>query len=535
MTQVSNDSITQDPSIQDLIVKCMHDTELFGMTFMSGAFERPNTILHKKFIKLMDDDSKRRKIVMAPRGIGKSTWCVAHCVKSICLRQTQFILYVSRSESHAMVQTENIKTEILQNQEIKAVFGNLRARKLGNQELQFAKTAWLACDPTTGEPITYVVPRGVGQQVRGLVVRLGDGKYIRPDLIIVDDSVDDKRVMNEDLRKEDHDWAINSLLRVVDNYDTNWRIFWIDTFRHEDAPAEKLMSSPQWASLRLSVCDRNFKTVIPEIMSQEMLDELIQEYRDQGKMDGFAREFMNLPIPFEDQAFTSDMFIAYDEVELKRTHPRGVDGFIIVDPARSAMPRSDFSAAVALGVDFKEEVYYVRDLIQERLMPDIFIERVLDMAESLRIHVIGVEVSGGDELIKHPYKQAAIARGMRIEWIWLKSKRPANADYGTGREAAKRARVGKLISYYRRGQMRHNRIATGPLEIILLSYPRPTHWDAGDALGYMPEMLEIGKRYFAPSDEVAMEAEGEFNWEHHGGGPNETGDLISAGGLYGSA
>ncbi len=528
--------ITQDPTIQDLIVRCENDTGLFGMSFMAGAFDRPNTHLHRQFLELMDDDTKRRKIVMAPRGIGKTTWCVAHCVKCICLRQARFILYVSKSESHAMKQTENIKSEILQNQELRGVFGNLKARKLQDQELEFAKTAWTACDPTTGEPITYVVPRGVGQQVRGLLVRLSDGQYMRPDLIIVDDSVDDKRVMNEDLRREDHDWVMNALLRVVDNYDTDrWRIFWIDTFRHEDSPAEKLMTSPQWHALRLSACDRNFKTTIPEILPQDKLDEIIQEYRDQGKLDGFAREFMNLAIPVEDQAFTSNMFIEYDEPKLKHDNPRGIDGFIIVDPARSAMPKSDFSAAVALGVDFKEEVYYVRDLMQERLMPDVFIERVLDMAQALKINVIGVEVSGGDELIKHPYKQAAVARAMRIEWIWLKSKRPANADYGTGREAAKRARVGKLISYYRRGQMRHNRRVTGPLEIILLRYPRPTHWDSADALGYMPEMLEFGKRYFRPPDDVLAEQDAEYAHQFSSGGPCETGDLIEAGGLYGEA
>jgi len=405
--------ITQDIGVRDLLARCFNDTRLFGRTFMAGAFFRPETILHDQFLELMDDTTKQRKICMAPRGIGKTTWCVAHAVKAICLRQAKFILYVSKSEAHAMRQTENIKSEILRNQELRGVFGNLKSGKIKGMELEFAKTAWMAADPSTGEPIAYVVPRGLQQQVRGLNVRLEDGSYLRPDLIIVDDVIDDKRIMNEDLRKEDMDWAMNNLLRVVDNYDTDkkWRIFWIDTFRHEDSPAERLMKMPNWHPLRLSVCDAGFKTLIPEIMSQEQLDELIQEYRDAGKLDGFAREFMNEPIPFEDQAFMTDQFITYDEAELKRQYPTGLDGFVIVDPARTANPKSDYSACVAVGIDRRKEVYYVRDLIQERLMPDVFADKVLEMAHQLKIRVIGIEVTGADELLKHMYKQSAIKLG----------------------------------------------------------------------------------------------------------------------------
>ena len=73
--------------------------------------------------------------------------------------------------------------------------------------------------------------------------------------------------------------------------------------------------------------------------------------------------------------------------------------------------------------------------------------------------------------------------------IWVKATR-IQGDYGTGREAAKRARVGQLSPYYRSGQMYHNKATSSVLEQILLSYPFPNEWDVADALGHFPQVLE---------------------------------------------
>ena len=67
--------------------------------------------------------------------------------------------------------------------------------------------------------------------------------------------------------------------------------------------------------------------------------------------------------------------------------------------------------------------------------------------------------------------------------------------------ASKEERIAALVPFYRLGFIYHNKGVCGALEKQLLSFPRSKKDDIMDALAYVVEMLELGERYFIPSDE----------------------------------
>jgi len=66
----------------------------------------------------------------------------------------------------------------------------------------------------------------------------------------------------------------------------------------------------------------------------------------------------------------------------------------------------------------------------------------------------------------------------------------------------KELRVKELVPYYRGGYIYHNASCanTRKLEQQLLMFPRSKLWDIMDAFAYIIEMLELGERYFSPTN-----------------------------------
>ncbi len=509
-TSKSPQSVTANLKLRKFILDCEFDTELFASHFMEEIFFRPTAKLQREFISQMDDPKVTKLLVEAPRGLGKTAWLNAFIIKQICLRKVKSIIYVSKTLGHAQTQTENIKAQLLTNPDIKKVFGSLRPQKIEGIDPVFAKTSFVLSDPQTKVPICYIFPRGMRQQVRGTLI-FQAGKLIRPDLIALDDTLDDKNVMNEDIRKEDKIWIEDTLLNVRDVYDAedSYKVVWVDTFRHPDASTEHFIDHPDWVGLRLGVCDKDLNSLIPELWSTEKIKSDVDKRRKAGTLAGWYREFMNLPTPLEDATFSEKMFQDYDERELRRKFGDRMDGFIIVDPARTATPQSCPTGMVAVGIDLTGHAYYVRECIHERMHINKQPEVGFALAKRYGIRVIAVEVTGGDDLIRYLWTNYASQHRIHCEFIWLKATR-IQGDYGTGREAPKRARVGQLSPYYRAGQMYHNKATSSCLEQILLSYPFPKEWDVADALGHMPQVLELGSRYFQPEAKVREEEDAEF-------------------------
>jgi len=369
----------------------------------------------------------------------------------------------------------------------------------------FSKKAWVAYD-------TLVWPRGAGQQVRGVLF-----KNDRPGLIVIDDLEDPQKITNDEIRKAWYEWLYADVIKAIPRIGPKakeWKIVYIDTLKHEDSVLQKLLDSSEWESVRLEACDDNFKSTAPTFMSDEDIMAEWQQHVDAGQTDVFFRELRNLPISTKDASFQTDYFRYYNlppdrgarendikmlDVDVQKN--QNIETVVILDPAKTVKIHSAESAIVGIGIDLASARLYVRDAISEKMYPDEIYDAMFGMAQMLDAKVIGIEETSLNEFIKQPIKNEMFRRGSFFELVWLKARGGMK----------KELRVKELVPYYRGGYIYHNAscLTIKKLEQQLLMFPRSKLWDLMDAEAYIIQMLELGERYFSPS-ENPEDAEAEY-------------------------
>ena len=287
-----------------------------------------------------------------------------------------------------------------------------------------------------------------------------------------------------------------------------------DTLKHEDSVLQKLLDSPEWESVRLEACDDDLNPTAPEFMSKEAIEKEWQHHVEAGQTDVFYRELRNLPISTKDAAFQQDYFKYYnvpperhfrEGIDLKLTDAevqtnKHIETVVILDPAKTVKIHSAETAIIGIGIDLNSARLYVRDAISEKMYPDEIYDALFQMGISLGAKVLGIEETSLNEFIKQPIKNEMFKRGKFFELVWLKARGGMK----------KELRVRELVPYYRQGYIYHNASCQTikKLEHQLLTFPRSALWDLMDCLAYIIEMLELGERYFSPTDDPSdIEAE----------------------------
>jgi predicted phage terminase large subunit-like protein len=493
-----------DKEIKNILSTCSVSTKATAQTFFPERFYVPFAEnVHDKIFNLVDG-SANKVAIAAPRGWGKtSIVALALIARYILFRKCEFIVYINMSHDAAALQTENLRRELTTNLAIRQFFGPIRPRGVKRDEVDesFSKKAWVAYD-------TFVLPRGSGQQVRGVLF-----KNSRPGLIVIDDLEDPETIMGEVIRDKRKQWLYADVIKAVPRLHKDWKIVYIDTLKHEDALMQHLLNAPDWESVRLEACDDNFQSAAPHFVSNEDIQKEWEEHQKAGMTDVFFRELRNLPISTKDAAFQQNYFRYYGrarteqvgENDLKKIDAeiqadQNIETVVILDPAKTVKIHSAESAIVGIGIDLRNARLYIRDAISEKMYPDEIYEALFGMAVRLDARVLGVEETSLNEFIKQPIKNEMLKRGKFFQLIWLKARGGMK----------KELRVKELVPYYRQGYVYHN--AACPtikkLEAQLLMFPRSALWDLMDCLAYIIEMLELGERYFAPKEDLGdVEAE----------------------------
>jgi predicted phage terminase large subunit-like protein len=333
-----------------------------------------------------------------------------------------------------------------------------------------------------------VLPRGSGQQIRGL-----NWSSKRPQLIIIDDLEDKDECKNEEIRKRQKQWLLSDVLKSVNKYLKDWTVVYIDTLKHEDSVLQMLLDSSDWESISLSICDSNYKSHDVNYMTDEEIMAEVEAHREKGELDVFYMEYMGVPISTEDAVFKPDYFRYYEEASI--VNNKDIENIIVVDPAKTVKMHSAESAILGIGLDRGSHRIYVRDIVHRKMYPDEIYQETFDMAERLKVSVIGVEVTSLEEFIKQPLTNEMMRRGRFYEFVWLKARGGQNLQKG------KEGRVAALAPFYRQGFIFHNKTSCADLEAQLLAFPKSRLWDIMDGLAYVVEMMEMGGRYFQPPEE----------------------------------
>jgi len=496
-----------DDELRDILYECYNNTALFAKTFFPEDVALNFTSLHHEILRVIDSAKPRSKVVIAaPRGIGKTTLATLFIAKQIVYRASRFVCYVSKTETHAIEQTEAVK-EMLLDPVKSALFGDVKAREVPGVGKEFSKKSWIAND------FTAVVPRGARQQIRGLKWR-----RFRPDLFLFDDLEDDILIQSEEQRKLLKRWFFGAAIKAH-AIDSPWKLIYIDTIKHEDALIVDLLSLPGWEKVELSACTEDYKTLVPEFLPQDELDEEIEEHRSLGIMDVFLRERMCKVVSSETATFKEEFFKYYDERDLKfqeRIKRGKIVTFILVDPAKTAAAHAADVAIGAVAVDYETSAFYIRDIDSGHYHPDETYNKAIDMAVKYNAPCIGVEVTGLNEFITYPFMDMIIRRSKETGKVFrlyeLKARRGQGEFSGVG--GGKKGRIAGLVPYYRSGLVYHNKAVTAVLEQQLLSFPSSKKWDVMDMVSYILELMAILNQYVGVGEEDGMESWEEVKEEY---------------------
>jgi hypothetical protein len=520
---------TSESWLQEVLMRSSVDSMFFCQNFMPDMFNKAMTEQRIKHFQLLDDDTVAYGYVVAARGFMKTTSIVGKMVHNTLFRRQPFTMFCSQTIGHAQTQTENVKSILLGNPEIREVFGCFKAFKYAGTNPTFGKSAWFAADPDSGEPFAFFLPKGQQQQVNGSLVYMRN-RMIRPTLIVCDDLDDREKVLSEEQREKLEDWYFGALIKCVDDsypdakyrwkrpaleknpdWTAPWRIIYQDTIKHEDALMTKVMNSPEYYGGVYPRCEyvegSNFKKVkscAPELWTDEQMQRDYDLHIQRNKEDIFAMDIMCLPMSKGAGSWTKDMYKYYNDREKTSVIDAIQDDhkFIIVDPSKTSKVESAKTAMLAVAFSQNESCLYFRDLINKNLRIQDIPAQAVEMAIATKTKHIFVELTGLEEHVEHLFfnylEMAGLSRTIKVHFLDARSV-PKGGDYGTGRDAPKRARASFLIPYYSMGRVYHEDILrNSALERQQLSFPKPGFWDALDCASYVPYIMRKGGMFFMP-------------------------------------
>lgn len=346
--------------------------------FLRKRFDGPTEIpeCHREWWKMCCSEHKFVAIA-APRNHAKSTAIThSYTLASILLRERQFVLLVSDTEAQASFFLNDIKRELIENEDIVKVFS----------------VKGLVKDTETDFIVQFedghqarIIAKGSEQKLRGIK---WDSK--RPDLIICDDMENDEIVMNDDRRKKFRDWFSGALLPCRSS---NGIIRYVGTILHMDSMLQRLMPRDHdkrntetplsikapikapWYSIIYKAHTPDFQHILwKDRWPEEKLKEERAHYISQGQGDKYAQEYLNTPIDEANAFFKRSDFVSMKD----KDYDTNKVFYIGCDLAVTTKTENDYTAFVVGGVD-EEGFLNIVETIRARMDSVEIVETILNL------------------------------------------------------------------------------------------------------------------------------------------------------------
>lgn len=460
---------------------------------------------HREWWSLCCSDDKF-VAVCAPRGHSKSTTItITYTLSAMLFRNRKYAIIVADTESQASLFLGQIKQILYDSKEIQELFG-LAVNEKG---VVFEK------DTETDIVVKFadggrfkIVAKGAEQKLRGM---LWDGQ--RPDLILIDDLMNEELVANKDRRDKLRRWVYGSLIPCRSEKGI---IRFVGTPMNLDDPLESLMprendkhtvvedlkiwstrKKGMWRSVKYRAHNHDFSAILwPQRKTKQFFNELREDFIEQGIPEVYACEYLCNPVDDSIRYFRKNDFLPMTEEDRKKNK----QFYITADLAISEKERADFTAIVVGGLDANGQLHIV-NCIRERLSGDEIVATLLSLQKVYKPQAVGIEDTQISKALGPYLYKAMQESGVYLNLVMLKPHR---------QDKIQRAR--SIQARMRSAMVKFDKSADWwPIfEEECMTFPRAKHDDTVDALAYQGILIDKMSEGLSEQEEQDEEYASEY-------------------------
>lgn len=441
---------------------------------------------HREWFELCCSDDPFVAIA-APRGHSKSTTItISYTLASVLFRNRKYCIIVADTEAQASLFLGTIKQILYDSTQIHDLFG----MSVGPKGVEFEKDTETDIIVRFKDNSSFrIIAKGAEQKLRGM---LWNGQ--RPDLIVIDDLLNEELVANKDRRDKLRRWVYGSLIPCRSERGI---IRWVGTVMNLDDPLCALMpmetskdtvvedlkvwskrKKGMWRAVKYMAHNSDYSKLLwPQRKTAQFFKELRHDFTEQGMPEVYACEMLNNPVDDSIRYFKKTDFLPMQVDDKKRQ----LTYYITADLAISLKERADYTAIVVGGMD-SDGSLYIKNVIRERMTGDEIVATLLSLQKVYSPLAVGIEDTQISKSLGPFINRAMMESGTYMNIVPLK---PHRMD--------KIMRARSIQARMRAGAVKFDKAAEWwPMfEDECLTFPRAKHDDCVDALSYQGILIDM--------------------------------------------
>lgn len=360
-----------------IISRCKTDLNFFAAVLIPEVYAFPFPPIFLAVWQMLTDNAHKvsgqdRLALGLPRGFGKTILLKLYAAYLVLYTNRRFILVICNTQPLASNFLADV-SDMLDSPNCKAIWGDWRIAEEADNAVMKKFTF-------RGRPVVMAA-LGNGGSPRGLNI-----KYVRPDVILMDDMQSREEAESPVEADKGLAWMLGTLMKANNKFRCQF-IFVGNMYPFPGSILKKLKNNPAWFSFICGAILADGNSIWPELRSVEDIMEELENDTSMGHPEIFFSEVMNDEEAGSRSGVDLNKIAVYEDPPPHDPHYPD-SGFVIIDPS-VGKKKSD---AIAIGaVMIFSDLPILWDLRVDRFNPMQTILNALELALMYQIGIILVE------------------------------------------------------------------------------------------------------------------------------------------------
>jgi len=366
------------------------DSLFFSRFFFPKTYRQPSPPFHEDIWNTLEGAGNRYVSVQVFRDGAKTTLLRTFTAKRIAYGLAHTILYIGKSEDHAIRSVQWIKNQVEKNNRFAQAFSLRPGAKWTNEEIEIIHGV--------DEYPIRVLAIGMTGSVRGINV-----DDYRPDLIVLDDIIDDENGATIEQRDKVNQRVFGAIKEslIRETEDPTARMVMLQTPIDRDDASELTQNDPQWVGLKFGCFDEQGESRWPDAYPTTELKKEKESAIHRNMLSLWLREKECVVVSDEKRYFRTDWLNYWS------TLPDNMMVYLAVDPSppKDEEPEQrkkkdpDPEVVMAIGVA-QQQVYILECVIVQDPNPEKTAQEFFRLKRKWNPVMAGVETVAYQSTLK---------------------------------------------------------------------------------------------------------------------------------------